>query len=163
MKNRKKIKRIVCIVLIACIVLPVLVCVSVRVNVLGGAGECISIAFFEKINLSKVDKIVLVVYGKDRVEIDDFFTVKRTVWQLDVAEYTGIKVPPEGIMELYDGDRLVRSMTFCWDGRIEVYEADDTHILIEPDGTRGKVGVAKISRSVMDKLMQIMEEAQDKQ
>ena len=157
-KRGKIIALCVCFVLLGSFLIFLITCVSFRQTIIpGGAGECISIAFFEKQKMRTVDKVVLKgSIGKVRsVTITDKDLIREITKEVTVATHTDLKVAPWGSIDLYSKDELVRSMV--WNGEdLEVYEEDLTHWLIF--STTG-VGITTLSDELADKLHALLEEA----
>ena len=164
--KKAKIVRIICKVIIFCLVLSLLSCISVRIRP-GKIGKgFVSVSFFEKIKLMGVDRIVLCDEGKN-VEITNLFLVKRVVWSCDVATHPLTKTTAmgakAGTINLYNGDKLVRSMRFEWNGWVELYESDATHILYAVNLIDGSyhedVGYVKLSLRLITRLRTIFDKA----
>ncbi len=158
-KRGKIIALSVCFVLLGSFLIFLITCVSFRQTIIpGGAGECISIAFFEKQKMRTVDKVVLNVWvGKERksVTVTDKNLIREITKEVTVATHTDLKVAPWGSIDLYSKDELVRSMV--WNGEdLEVYEEDLTHWLIF---TTTGVGITTLSDELADKLHALLEEA----
>ena len=158
-KRSKIIALCVCFVLLGSFLIFLITCVSFRQTIIpGGAGECISIAFFEKQKMRTVDKVVLRdVIEHKAVTVTDMDLIREITKEVTVASRTDIKVTPMGYIDLYSNDELVRSMLWNIHGKdIVVYEADRTHwLLFSVTG----VGITELSDELADKLDALLEEA----
>ena len=147
----------ICFVLLGSFLIFLITCVSFRQTLgVGGAGECISIAFFEKQKMRSVDKVVLRVDDKI-VNITDAELVGKIVKDTTVATRTGIQFVGEGYIDLYNGDKLVRSMLWRISTKeVKVYKEDATHwLIVSFDGE----GFVCLSDELADKLNALLEEA----
>lgn len=105
-----------------------------------GTGECLSIVFFEKFSLKKVDKVVLTYPSSDgkekAVTITDQELVRQVVEETAVATRANYSdhISDKCRIDLYDGDDLVRSMLWSDSApkSVKVYDSDLTHWLIVP-------------------------------
>lgn len=158
-KHRTKVIRVICITIIICIVLPLITCVSVGIKWTGMYDDCISVTFFENHHVLTVDKMVLRSVGEPDIEITDLFLVKRVTAATTTANRGPLKCPRIAWIELYNGDKLIRSMRWSPSKQIvEVCEApDNTHILItQTDCETG--GFVKLSPALGNKLEGIVKE-----
>ena len=165
MSNSKKRNKIIalcaCVVLLGSFLIFLITCVSFSQTMIpGGAGECISIAFFEKQKMGTVDKVVLTVrVGMEpkSVTVTDKDLIREITKEVTVATLTDLKVTPMGTIDLYSKDELVRSMVWNIHGKdLEVYEADLTHWLIF---SATGIGITTLSDELADKLDALLEEA----
>lgn len=161
MNTRKGIKaiRVTCIAIIMSIVLLLVTCVSVGISWFGAYDDCISITLFEKQHVLTVDKMILRCVGEPDVVVDNPFLAKRVTAATTTANRGPLKCPKSAWIELYSGDKLIRSMRWSPSKQIvEVCEApDNTHILITPSGGESK-GFVKLSPSLGSKLEEIVKE-----
>ena len=128
-----------------------------------GVQGCISIAFFEKQKMRTVDKVVLRT-GEKAVTITDMELVNQITSETIVATHTGIKFPPNGYIDLYSGDVLVRSMVWGIGAQtVKVYEVDHTHwvmISLWDWGNQSKnPALAYLSDELAEKLNTLLKEA----
>lgn len=136
MKDRIKrwitLKRCIVITLLISILLFFLTCVSVHIKCTGMWDDCISVAFFEKQKMDKVDRIILRKFSKESIEITDLSIVKEIASETTISTHANQKMPADASIELYSGDRLIRSMQWSIDlGLVQVCEKPDaTHWLI---------------------------------
>ena len=138
-KKRKQIKpkQIVLACLIV-VVLFFLTCSLIRVSIFEtNMGECISVSLFGNLELRGIDKVVMTVRG-EQVVITDGNLVRQIADETRIATHVRSQCgapahcdDPQGRLELYRGDELVRSMDWdlCCD-MVKVYEGDATHWLI---------------------------------
>lgn len=102
-----------------------------------GPGECLSVVFFEKQKLKKVDKIILTVNDR-KVTITDQDLIRQIVEETAIATHVNlhhdIECTEQRQIDLYQGDQLIRSMVWgnCHN-EIKVYEPDVTHWLFSPE------------------------------
>ena len=128
----------------------------------GEAGECISIAFFEKQKMRTVDKVVLRVDEKV-VTISDANLIHEIVKETTLATHTGLKFSSQGYIDLYSGDTLLRSME--WEvekDTVKVYKPARTHWIIVPFANwdqRKNEGLVFLSASLADKLIALLRAA----
>jgi hypothetical protein len=115
-----------------------LICPMIRVSIFEtNMGECISVSLFGKWELRGIDKVVMTVRNK-QIVITDNNLVKQIADETRIATHVRSQCgapahcdDPQGRLELYRGDELVRSMDWdlCCD-MVKVYEGDATHWLI---------------------------------
>lgn len=118
----------------------------------GGAGECLSISLFGKLELKSVDKAVLSENGKEFI-ITDAELIDQIVTETRVATHAGFCYDRYRRIDLYNGDKLIRSMEWaqCCD-TVKVYEPDLTHWLIVPLGGTANEGYVELSDELVDQL-----------
>lgn len=98
----------------------------------GESGGCIAIAFFGKLELRNVDKVVVQVDGREIVSTAPEL-LEKIVSETAVATHASICHHEERRLDLYRGDKLVRSMV--WDtghDTIKVYDSDIFHWVFTP-------------------------------
>lgn len=129
------------LVILACVcpvVLLFLCCGLVSCNLFSrDAGACLAISPFGRLELLGVDKAVVAVDG-EAVTVTDPELLGRIVDETKVATHANVCdgcCMKERSIQLYRGDRLVRSMKWI-DGHdsIRVYEADLTHWIFQEVG-----------------------------
>ncbi len=105
----------------------------------GGTGECLSITFFEKQKLKKIDKVVLTdtTNGENKVvTITDKELIREIVEETAVADRAnlGCGKTDRRQINLYHGDKLIRTMKWSdtSERMVNVYNSDLTHWLITP-------------------------------
>lgn len=119
-------------------------------------GECISISWFGKFELRNIDKVVL-ISGKDWWTVTDTELIGEICDETRIADHVNPCVSGGKRIELYSGDRLVRSMLWgdCCD-TVQVYTPDLTHWIIGGIGTEG--GGVYLSEDLLAQLNAIMGE-----
>ncbi len=107
-------------------------CVDIHVTP-SGHGECISITFFENYTPEIVDKIVIKAEGQE-ITITDVSLIQELVSETSIATHANIGHAEHRIIDVYSGDKLLRSMAWgtCCD-TVMVYKADSTHWLLTPE------------------------------
>ncbi|MBQ6851706.1 MAG: hypothetical protein IJO04_01565 [Oscillospiraceae bacterium] len=158
--NRSRILALcICILFWICIVVFLSTSVSYS-RTYDSVEGCISIAFFEKQKMRTVDKVVLRTSEKT-ITITDPNLVREVTGETSVATHTGVKFPPEGYIDLYSGDVLVRSMLWgIGTQTVKVYEVDLTHWVIVPllvDQSKNPA-LAYLSDELAIKLNMLLEE-----
>ena len=93
-------------------------------------GRCVNVAIFGKLELKRVDRMVVSLNGAE-VTVTDPTVIDKIVSETTVATHGAIHDGNDGKIELYRGDKLQRSMGWsaCCDV-VQVYEADLTHWVI---------------------------------
>ncbi|MBQ6851708.1 MAG: hypothetical protein IJO04_01575 [Oscillospiraceae bacterium] len=168
-KRRKIIALCTCIALLCCFLLFLVTCVSFRqTHIPGDAGECISLAFFEKQKMRTVNKVVLTGPKDKVVTITDMGLIDEIVKETMVATHANLGCLKGGNLriDLFNGDQLVRSMTCadCCEYHIHVYNADSTHWILFPGYSRSPSKTANegwviLSKELKHKLDALLEEA----
>ncbi|MBQ7858152.1 MAG: hypothetical protein IJ351_05930 [Oscillospiraceae bacterium] len=141
------------------LVLYLLFCPVVKTSIFEvSMGECVSIAPFGRLELLGIDKAVITVRGETTTAADPEL-LRELVSETRVATHVrsscggpGHCDDPKGKLELYRGDKLVRSMAWdlCCDA-VHVYEADATHWLI-PWWCKYYGGYVYLSEDLADRL-----------
>ena len=123
----------------------------------GNAGECFSVSLFGRLELRNIDKVVIVSDGKEWT-ITDPNLIGQICSETRVAERVDLCTESSKQINLYSGDRLVRSMKWsgCC-GTVEVYEPGITHWLIAPLGSKVEGGYVELSDELLVQLNAIME------
>ena len=105
----------------------------------GGTGECLSITFFEKHKIKKIDKVVLTdtTNGENKVVIiTDTELIREIVVETAVADRAnlGCGKTDRRRIDLYHGDKCIRTMMWSdtSERMVNVYNSDLTHWLITP-------------------------------
>ena len=154
----KKIKPAIielCIVILLAIIVA---CSLFRFTFFDGYGECISVSLFGRVELRNIDKVVIASNGKEWT-ITDSNLIKQICNETRVAERVNLCTESSKRIDLFSGDRLVRSMK--WSGccnTVEVYEPGITHWLIAPLGSKVEGGYVKLSDGLIAQLNAIMME-----
>ena len=174
MLNAKKRCRIislsVCFILLGSFLIFLITCVSFRQTIsVGGTGECISVAFFEKQKMQTVDKVVLTdEYSKKVVTITDMDLIDELVKEITVANRANLGCAKTNSrqIDLFSGDNLIRSMKWsrCCEDTIYMYNADSTHWILFSGYPLNRnhtahEGWAEISKELLNKLNVLLEEA----
>lgn len=138
---------------LALVVLYFTGCVEIRSS--SGYGKCISVAFFEKQKLAGVDKIVIsnrIGLEKHSLVITDEEIVQRVLEETTIADRADIVCNDDMQIDLYIGDKMVRSMTWgtCCHV-IRLYREDALHWLFARGG--GGEGCVYMSRDLADMLV----------
>ena len=119
------------------LVVAFLCCGLASCNLLSGdVGKCLAISPFGKLELLGVDKAVVTVDG-EAVTVTDPALLERIVDATKVATHANVcdDSMKDRTIELYRGDRLVRSMKWSdCAGMLRVYEADLTHWIFQEVG-----------------------------
>ena len=115
-----------------------LICPMMRVSIFEtNMGECFSISLFGKLELRGIDKVVMTLRG-EKIVITDGDLIQNITDETRIATHVRSRCgapdhcdDPQGRLELYRGDNLVRAMEWdlCCD-MVKVYERDLTHWLI---------------------------------
>lgn len=123
--------------------------------------SCTSVVLFGKLEMKDVDKIVISSDSKS-LTITDRELVDQIVDETKVADYgfslgCGCCEIKNRRIELYSGDRLVRSMDWFEDNIVKVYETDLTHwvFFVRDDGFvhRGEyAGYVLLSQELEDQV-----------
>ena len=142
----KKIKPVVIELCIVLVLLVVVICSLFRCS----PGECISVSLFGRFELRNIDKVIIYADGKEWTITDSDF-IEELCDETRVAEHINPCTRGGRKIDLYSGDRLVRSMIWatCCD-QIEVYKPSITHWLIGGIGTES--GSVSISEELMAQL-----------
>lgn len=158
-KRRTKVTRVICITIFVCIGLLLISCVSIRIWWTGGYDDCISITLFEKQHILTADKMILRCAGQPDIVVDNCFLVKRVTAATTTANRGHLKAPQIATIEIYNGDKLIRSMYWSPAKQlVQVCDApDSTHILITQPGCES-IGFVKLSSSLGPKLQEIVKE-----
>lgn len=124
-------------------------------------GACNSVVWFGKLEIEGVDKVVISSDTKS-VTITEQELVDQIVEETEVADYgfsvgCGCCEIKDRRIELYSGDRLIRSMDWFEDNIVKVYETDLTHwvFFVRDDGFvhRGEyAGYVRLSQELEDQL-----------
>lgn len=143
-----------CIVIV---LLVVIICSLFRFTYFDGQpGECISVSLFGRFELQTVDKVVIASNGKEWT-ITDSNLIEQICNETRVAERINLCTESSKRIDLYSGDRLVRSMKWsgCCD-TVEVYEPSITHWLIAPLGDKAEGGYVELSDDLRAQLNAVM-------
>ena len=155
----KRIKSSIVELCIVLVLLIVVICSLFRFTFFDGQpGECISVSLFGRFELRNIDKVVIASNGKEWT-ITDSNLIKQICNETRVAERVNLCTESSKRIDLYSGDRLVRSMK--WSGccnTVEVYESGVTHWLIAPLGSKVEGGYVELSDGLIAQLNAIMME-----
>lgn len=131
----------------------------IRGNRPGGA--CTSVVLFGKLEMKDVDKVII-SSDSQSITITDQALVDQIVDETKVADYgfsvgCGCCEIKDRQIELYSGDRLVRSMRWYEDNIVKVYETDLTHwvFFVRDDGFAHRDeydGYVRLSQELEDHL-----------
>ena len=96
-------------------------------------GNCTTVAFFEKQKVAGVDKVVIKDLHSDKqIIITEKELVGDIVEEAAIAPYSTLAVSKDVEVNLYKGDRLVRSMVGdISTGTIIAYQEDILHWILE--------------------------------
>lgn len=159
MSQEKKYRIIVGSICAGLILLLILFVNFVAVSTEGAfteGGGCFSVAF-DKAVVMGADRIVI-REGNEVVTITDAELVREIAAEFVVANRTDLcGYQADKWMEIYNGDRLVRSIRWneCCE-LVEIYEADVAH-WVWPSGSG--IGQVELSREFMARLDEIIESA----
>ena len=143
-----------CIVLV---VLVVIICSLFRFTYFDSQpGECMSVSLFGRFELQNIDKAVVAADGK-KWTITDSNLIEQICNETRVADRVNLCTDSSKRIDLYSGDRLVRSMKWssCCN-TVEVYEPGITHWLIAPLGTKVEGGYVELSDDLLAQLNAVM-------
>ena len=128
-------------IVLACLIVAALyflTCPMIRVSIFEtNMGECFSISLFGKLELRGIDKVVMTLHD-EQIVITDGNLIEQIATETRIATHVRSHCgapaycdDPQGRLELYRGDRLVRSMDWdlCCD-MVKVYGGNLTHWLI---------------------------------
>lgn len=112
-----------------CIVLALLVvgiCSLFRLS----PGECISVSLFGRFELRNIDRVVITSNGNEWTITNPDF-IEQLCDETRIAEHVNLCMHDSKTIDLYAGNRLVRSMKWgpCCDA-VEVYKPGISHWLI---------------------------------
>lgn len=153
----KKIKPVVIELCIVLVLLVVVICSLFRFTYFDGQpGECISGSLFGRFELRNIDKVIIAANGKEWT-ITDSNLVKQICDETRVADRVNLCTESSKRIDLYSGDRLVRSMKWsvCCN-TVEVYEPGISHWLIAPLGTKVEGGYVELSEELLAQLNAVM-------
>ena len=153
----KKIKPAIIELCIVLVVLVVIICSLFRFTYFDGQpGECMSVSLFGRFELQNIDKAIVAADGK-KWTITDSNLIEQICNETRVADRVNLCTDSSKRIDLYSGDRLVRSMK--WSGccnTVEVYKAGITHWLIAPLGAKVEGGYVELSDDLMAQLNAVM-------
>lgn len=167
---KKKVVTISAIVLIAVLVIAFVIAISC--NVMVGKPEktsngiyyrtgCTSVALFGKMEIAGVDKVVISSAEKS-MTITDTDLVNRIVGRTKVATWAyntgcGCCELRDWTIDLYCGDKLMRSMEWLEDDVVKVYDPDLTHWVfpVERQQERSIGGYALLSEELEAELVKM--------
>lgn len=146
----KKIKPAMVELCIVLVLLVVGICSLFRLN----SGECLSVSLFGRFELRNIDKVILVSNEKEWT-ITDSDLIEQICNETRIADHVNPCSERSKRIDLYSGDRLVRSMVWaaCCD-TVEVYEPGITHWLFGGLGT--KSGYVELSDELLVQLNAVM-------
>lgn len=133
--NSKQAKKIIVLVTSLCILILAitLLALNVSIGMSTGAYAAVSIAF-DKQAMQSVDRIIIRANGAEH-EIADVALVKDLVAETSAATHMKFSCPCDKWIDMYCGERLVRSMgwTSCCDA-VNVYDTDAMHWVVSLEG-----------------------------
>lgn len=139
--------------------LYLLICPMIRISIFEtNSGECFSISPFGRLELRGIDKVVVTLH-EDQYAITDGDLIAMVTDETRIATHVRSRCgapdhcdDPQGRLELYRGDDLVRSMEWdlCCD-MVKVYEEDAIHWLI-PWWCPSHGGYVYLSEELADQL-----------
>lgn len=117
-------------------------------------GDCLSVSLFGKFELRNIDKVILASNGKEWT-ITDPDLIEQICDETRIADHVNPCSESSKRIDLYSGDRLVRSMVWaaCCD-TVEVYEPSITHWLF--GGLDTESGYVVLSDKLVVQLNAIM-------
>ena len=146
------------------VVLYFLICPMMRVSIFEtNMGECISVSPFGKLELRGIDKVVM-TFHDEQIVITDGDLIAQIADETRIATHVRSRCgapdycdDPQGRLELYRGDKLVRAMDWdlCCDA-VKVYEGDLTHWLI-PWWCKSYGGYVYLSDGLADQLYALVD------
>lgn len=122
-------------------------------------GSCLSISLVGKLELRNVEKAVI-TYNGQMATITDSELLSQLVEETQTANYVHRCNGKTGTIDLYRGDKLVRSMSWsgCCDA-VRVYKADVTHWLFSYSlGGEFRYGYVYLSDDTANQLHKLIEE-----
>lgn len=144
--------------------LYLLICPMMRVSIFErNMGECFSVSPFGRLELRGIDKVVMTLYD-EQIVITDWNLITKITDETRIATHVRSRCgapdycdDPQGRLELYRGDNLVRSMEWdlCCD-MVKVYEEDAIHWLI-PWWCPSHGGYVYLSDGLADQLYSLAE------
>ena len=120
-------------------------------------GRCINVAVFGKWELKNVDRVVVSRHGA-QTTITDQTLIDQIVSETTVATHGNIHDANDGKIELYCGDKLLRSMGWstCCD-LVQVYKADLTHwVIAHPE--INDAGFVQLSADLVEEINYLLSE-----
>ena len=135
MNNQSQTKKLIVLLtsLSVLILIIVLLVLNVSFGMSTGAYAAVSVAF-DKQTLQSVDRVVIRANDAE-YELTDTALVKDLVAETSVATHMAFSCPCDKWIDLYCGERLIRSMgwTSCCDA-VNVYDTDAMHWVISIEG-----------------------------
>lgn len=115
-------------------------------------GKCVSISLFGKMELKDIDKAII-YENNEAFTITDTDLIDQIVSETKVATHADVCYSTQKRIELYRGDKIVRSMGWadCCN-TVKVYESDLTHWLIPELGGTADAGYIVLSDDLVGKL-----------
>lgn len=131
--------------------LPFSFCVN-----LNDAYGCISVTF-DTWTMKQADKVIIKANDKEITVTDKVF-IKEIVRETTVATNGPMGCAKDRTIEVYKGDRLIRSMVWgtCCDN-VKVYDADVGHWLLLT-GSKNPSGFVRLSDELVAKLNNLIQE-----
>ena len=156
---------IFCLIFVAVLVLTIVVLditdiVDIHIQDDNGM-NCTSLVFLKNRELAGVDRIVITtICGKYKsLTITDEDIIRQVVKETALATHVDIAVYEEVEIKLYDGDRLVRTMTGSLQNVfITVYQEDSYHWIITPFPQHSPDGMVCISNELRKTLLALWQE-----
>lgn len=132
---RNQYKRLLVILLVLCIlsICIVLLIQNVSFGKGSGAHAAMSVALDKK-SINSVDRVVI-INATNEIEINDPTVIARIIEDTIVATHTKVTCPIDRQINLYCGDKLIRSMGWsrCCD-TVNVYDTDIQHWVVSIEG-----------------------------
>lgn len=152
-------KRIVIILLVLGVLSTLVVWLALNVNIGMGTDSYAALSIsFDKRAMRSADRIVLRTDTKE-VEITDSALVSKIVDETAAATHMKLGCPEEKWIDVYCGDRLIRSMGWapCAD-TVNVFDTDATHWIVTIEGGF-EGGCIFLSAELADQLNALLEAA----
>lgn len=153
---RNHYRKLLVILLVLCIssICMVLLMQNVSFGKGSDAYAAMSVAFDKK-SIHSVDRIII-INGTTEIEVDDPMVISQVIEETTVATHMKVTCPIGRQINLYCGDKLIRSMGWsrCCD-TVNVYDTDITHWVVSVEGLE-EGGSVYLSPGLVDTLSQYM-------
>lgn len=153
--------RVVIITLSICLFMDVLNALQIlpftyRVN-LNDAYGCVTVTF-DTWAMKQADKVIIKA-NKKEITVTDKALIKEIIKETTVASNGPVGCANDRTIEVYKGDRLIRSMSWgtCCDS-VKVYDADAGHWLLLT-GSKNPSGFVSLSDELLSKLNTLINES----
>ena len=155
-------KRRTCIAILATVVFLAAIWLVLAMNASFGGSNLFSEAYaamsvaFDKQAMQSADRIVIRT-GESEIQITDPAILAQIVKETAAATHTKVTCPEERWIDVYCGDRLIRSMGWsgCCD-TVNVYDSDASHWVISVEGMEDG-GSVYLSQELVTKLNSLLD------